>query len=36
MGVNIRNRDPELIGPAPIRLLDGGDTWSSTFRHQRS
>ena len=27
MGVNARNFDPALIGPAPIRLLDGADTW---------
>ena len=31
MGVNIRNFDPELIGPLRIRLLDGADTWTSTF-----
>lgn len=36
MGVNIRSFDPELIGPVRIRLLDGADTWTSTFWDERS
>ncbi|MBA3771585.1 MAG: GFA family protein [Ramlibacter sp.] len=32
MGVNIRNFDPEAIGNARIRMLDGADTWQSSFR----
>lgn len=31
MGVNIRNFDPALIGKTRMRLLDGADTWTSTF-----
>ena len=27
MGVNMRNFDPEVLGPVRIRLLDGADTW---------
>lgn len=27
LGVNIRNFDPDDIGPIRIRLLDGADTW---------
>ena len=27
MGVNIRNFDPEELGPFRIRLFDGADTW---------
>jgi hypothetical protein len=36
MGINIRNFDPELIGPVRIRLLDGADTWTSTFWDERT
>ncbi len=32
LGVNIRNFDPALIGSVRMRLLDGADTWTSTFR----
>lgn len=31
MGVNVRNFDPDLIGPARMRMLDGANTWMSTF-----
>lgn len=31
LGVNVRNFDPELIGRVRMRLLDGADTWTSTF-----
>jgi hypothetical protein len=31
MGVNIRNFEPEVIGDVRIRLLDGADTWESSF-----
>ncbi len=32
VGVNIRNFDPRLIDNTRMRLLDGADTWTSTFR----
>lgn len=31
MGVNVRNFDPEVIGNVRMRLLDGANTWTSTF-----
>ena len=31
MGVNVRNFDPEAIGNVRMRLLDGANTWNSTF-----
>lgn len=31
-GINMRNFDPALIANARLRMLDGADTWSSTFR----
>lgn len=31
LGVNVRNFDPEQIGRVRMRLLDGADTWTSTF-----
>ena len=31
IGVNVRNFKPEEIGSARMRLLDGADTWTSTF-----
>ena len=31
LGVNVRNFEPEVIGNVRMRLLDGADTWSSTF-----
>ena len=31
MGVNVRNFDPEAIGSVRMRLLDGANTWKSTF-----
>lgn len=27
MGVNMRNFDPDVLGPLRIRLLYGADTW---------
>ena len=32
IGVNIRNFDPALIDSTRMRMLDGADTWTSTFR----
>jgi len=32
IGVNIRNFDPRLIASTRMRILDGADTWTSTFR----
>ncbi|HMN76814.1 MAG TPA: hypothetical protein PKC97_12160 [Burkholderiaceae bacterium] len=32
LGVNMRNFDPALIANARMRMLDGADTWTSTFR----
>lgn len=32
IGVNIRNFDPGLIDSTRMRMLDGADTWTSTFR----
>ena len=31
VGVNVRNFLPEDIGNVRMRLLDGADTWTSTF-----
>lgn len=31
MGVNIRNFEPELVGTVRMRLLDGADSWTSTY-----
>ena len=31
LGVNIRNFEPALIGQVRMRMLDGADTWTSTF-----
>ena len=31
VGVNIRNFEPALIGQVRMRMLDGADTWTSTF-----
>ena len=31
VGVNVRNFLPEQIGNIRMRLLDGADTWNSTF-----
>ncbi|MED5621966.1 GFA family protein [Ideonella sp. BN130291] len=31
IGVNMRNFDPEGLGPVRIRLLDGADTWKSFY-----
>ncbi len=31
VGVNVRNFRPEEIGNIRMRLLDGADTWTSTF-----
>lgn len=31
MGVNIRNFEPALIGSVRMRMLDGADSWTSTF-----
>ena len=31
VGVNVRNFKPEEIGNIRMRLLDGADTWNSTF-----
>ncbi len=36
MGVNIRNFEPEVIGDVRIRLLDGADTWESSFWEDQS
>lgn len=33
MGVNIRNADPEAIGPVTIRLVDGADTGEVVGEH---
>lgn len=31
MGVNMRNFDPTLVGRTRMRLLDGADSWNSSF-----
>lgn len=31
LGVNVRNFDPAAIGSARMRMLDGANTWRSTF-----
>lgn len=31
VGINVRNFDPETIGSVRMRLLDGANTWNSTF-----
>ena len=31
LGVNVRNFDPALIAGVRMRLIDGTDTWESTF-----
>ena len=31
MGVNIRNFDPQWIASVRMRMLDGANTWESTF-----
>lgn len=31
MGVNVRNFDPAAIGAVRMRMLDGAQTWTSTF-----
>ena len=31
LGVNVRNFKPDDIGAVRMRLLDGADTWESTF-----
>jgi hypothetical protein len=31
MGVNMRNFEPEVLGPVRIKLLDGADTWQAFY-----